>query len=38
MTVELFIQYGLVRAESRLFPYNLRLLNAAVPFKIFLPQ
>ena len=26
MTAELFIQYGLVRAEGRLFPYNLKLL------------
>ena len=36
MTAELFIQYGLVRAESGLFPYNLKLLIAAVPSKTFL--
>ena len=36
MTAELFIQYGLVRAESRLFPYNLKLHIAAVPSKTFL--
>ena len=33
MTAELFTQYGLVRAESRLFPYNMKLLIAAVPYK-----